>query len=48
MNWLFSGSGGLGAVSSGLVEWGIEIVVILVVLLGAWKLVKLLVAALSH
>lgn len=41
------GSGGLGAVSVGIPEAVIALVVIVVVLFGAWKLAKLIWAALS-
>lgn len=40
------GSGGLGAVSVGISE-AVIVVVLVVVLFGAWKLVKLIWAALS-
>ena len=46
-----TGSGGLGAVSSGVVELIIETVVVLLVLLvlfGCWKLAKIILAAMSH
>ena len=41
------GSGGLGAVSVGIPEALIVLVVVVVVLFGAWKLAKLIWAALS-
>jgi hypothetical protein len=41
------GSGGLGAVSVGISEAVIVLVVVVVVVFGAWKLAKLIWAALS-
>jgi hypothetical protein len=42
-----SGSGGFGAVSVGISEFLIGAVILVIVLLGIWKLVKLLWAAFS-
>ena len=41
------GSGGLGAVSVGIPEAVLVLVVVLVVVFGAWKLAKVIWAALS-
>ena len=42
------GSGGLGAVSSGVVEYLIEGAILLLVLWGVWKLVRVIWAAVSN
>ena len=42
-----TGSGGLGAVSHSIVEPLVWLIVVVAVLFGVWKLVKLLWAALS-
>ena len=42
------GSGGIGAVSFGISEIFIGLIVLVVVLFVVWKLAKLLWAALSH
>ena len=45
-----SGSGGLGAVSAGIAEWAVVLIllgIVVVVLLGAWKLTKILWAMFS-
>ena len=41
------GSGGLGAVSNGISETVVGLVILVLVLFGAWKLAKLLWVALS-
>ena len=48
---VISGSGGLGAVSFGVVELIIEggvVLLVLLVLFGGWKLAKIILAAMSH
>lgn len=40
-------SGGIGAVSAGVAGWLIIAAVLLLVVLGGWKLVKLLILALK-
>ena len=47
MNAQDAGSGGLGAVSVGISESVVWLIILLVVLFGVWKLVKLLWAAFS-
>jgi hypothetical protein len=45
---LYEGSGGLGAVSIGISETLIGLIVVIVLLFGLWKLVKLVWAAFSN
>jgi hypothetical protein len=42
------GSGGLGAVSSGVAELIVEGAIVLLVVFGIWKLVKIILAAISQ
>ena len=44
----FTGTGGLGATSSGLAEFVIEIAIVLLAVFGVYKLARLIWAALSH